>query len=155
MKKISVAMTVFIVLIIGLAVSAHADLDGFLSNVNIQARADQNGFAAKLSTQFGIPGVQVRAVIGSVDEPADAFMIFKLGEMTNEPVDTVMQSYKANRGKGWGVIAKGLGIKPGSAQFHALKRGDFEFSGEPGRGAGKGKAKSKGKDKDKGKGRNK
>jgi hypothetical protein len=56
--------------------------------------------------------------------------------------------YKQSKGKGWGVIAKELGIKPGSPEFHALKRGDFAFTGEPGgggesHGKGKGKGRSK------------
>ncbi len=46
-----------------------------------------------------------------------------------------------------GVIAKELGIKPGSPEFHALKRGDFVFTGEPGGSAGgvQGKGKGNGK----------
>ena len=49
---------------------AFAGLDDFLTNLNIQARADMNGFAARVSTQFGVPEVQVRTVIGTVKEPA-------------------------------------------------------------------------------------
>jgi hypothetical protein len=86
-------------------------------------------------------------VISSVKEPADAFMVFQLGQMTGRPAETVVQVYKTNRGKGWGVIAKELGIKPGSREFHALKRGDFVLSGAPGGGAGEGKGKGKGKGK--------
>jgi hypothetical protein len=59
----------------------------------------------------------------------------------------------ANKGKGWGVIAKNLGIKPGSAEFHALKRGDLSFTGEPGAGEGQ-KGQGKGKGKGRGKGHN-
>jgi hypothetical protein len=96
-----------------------------------------------VSTQFGIPEVQVRATIGTVAAPADAFMVYQLGQMTRKPPEQVVQVYKANQGKGWGVIAKSLGIKPGSPEFHALKRGDFALTGEPGGGPGKGKGKGK------------
>ncbi len=125
--------------------AAGGGLDGFLSDLNIQARADMNGFAARVSAQFGVPEVQVRAVIGTVSAPADAFMVFQLGEMAHRPPDSVLRVYKANRGRGWGVIAKSLGIKPGSPEFHALKRGDFVLTGEPGAGPGKGHGKGKGK----------
>jgi hypothetical protein len=124
---------------------AGGGLDGFLNNLNIQARADESGFAARISAQFGVPEVRVRAVIGTVSAPADAFMVFQLGEMTHRPPDSVLRVYKANRGKGWGVIAKSLGIKPGSPEFHALKRGDFVLAGGPGAGPGKGHGKGKGK----------
>ena len=126
---------------------ASGGLDNFLSNLNIQARADLPGFSARVSAQFGIPLAQVHATIGTVREPADAFMVFQLGHMTGNPPERVMEVYESHRGKGWGVIAKRLGIKPGSAEFHALKRGDFALTGEPagGPGNGHGKGKNKGK----------
>ena len=49
-----------------------------------------------------------------------------------------------------GVIAKNLGLKPGSPEFHALKNGDLALSGVPG-----GKSAGSGKDKGKGKGKGK
>jgi hypothetical protein len=38
-------------------------------------------------------------------------------------------------------MAKSLGIKPGSAEFHALKNGDLDLfrTGQGGKGPGKGK----------------
>ncbi|HET6421697.1 MAG TPA: hypothetical protein VFG19_16190 [Geobacteraceae bacterium] len=143
MKKFVFAVAALL-LFCGLAV-AGGGLDGFLYNLNIQARSDMNGYAARVSAQFGVPGAQVRAVIGTVSAPADAFMVFQLGEMTHRPPEEVLHVYKANRGKGWGVIAKSLGIKPGSPEFHRLKSGDFVLAGEPGEGHGKGHGKGKGK----------
>ncbi|GAM09292.1 hypothetical protein OR1_01567 [Geobacter sp. OR-1] len=144
MKRI--AFAILALLLFG--TPAFAGLDDFLSNLNIQARTDLNGFSARVSAQFGVPELQVRTVINTVKEPADAFMVFQLGKMTRQPPETVERVYQANRGKGWGVIAKELGIKPGSREFHALKRGDFELSGAP---ASSGKSHGKGK----GKGHNK
>jgi hypothetical protein len=149
MKKIVLTLTA-LALFCGHAVAAGG-LDGFLSSLNIQARADLPGFSAKVSAQFGVPQAQVQATIQAVKEPADVFMVYQLGQMTSKPPETVVQVYQTNRGKGWGVIAKELGIKPGSAEFHALKRGDFALTGEPGGGQGQGKGKGKGK----GKGHNK
>lgn len=142
MKKIVfAAMALF--LFCGQAV-AGGGLDGFISSLNIQARADMNGFSAGLSAQFGVPVAQVQTVIGAVPTPADAFMVLQLGQWTGMPPATVIEVYQANRGKGWGVIAKELGIKPGSPEFHALKRGDLVFGGAPGGKPGKGKGKGKG-----------
>ena len=146
MKRIVLA-AIFLLILYGQAV-AGGGLDVFLDNLNVQARADANGFSARLSTQFGVPVQQVRTIISTVSAPADAFMVLQLGQMTHRPPETVVQVYQANRGKGWGVIAKRLGIKPGSREFHALKRGDFVLSGEPrGEGPGKGKGKGKGHNK--------
>jgi len=127
---------------------ARADLNSFLSSLNMQAQVDLPGFQLKVSTQFGVPIPQVQTVLQTVQKPADAFMVFQLGQMSSKPPETVVQTYQANKTKGWGVIAQELGIKPGSAEFHALKNGDLAFTGVrgdsaappggPGRGRGKG-----------------
>jgi hypothetical protein len=124
-------------------------LDAFLSRVNIQARADLNGFSAQVSAQFGVPEAQVRVVLGRVSEPADAFMVFQLGQMSRQPTDTVLRVYQSGKSRGWGALAQELGIKPGSAEFHALKRGDLHF------GAGRDNPSDSGKGKGKGKGHGK
>ena len=125
-------------------------LEDFLSNVNIQARADMSGFSARISAQFGVPVANVQAVVQKVSEPADAFMVYQLGQFSGKQPDKVLSVYAPNRKKGWGVIAKELGIKPGSAEFHALKSGNLVFDGKPA-----GSENSPGKGKGKGKGHNK
>ena len=127
----------FLAISLLLPVAAFASsLEVFLSNVNVQARADLPGFSIGLSTQFGVPVTQVQAVIRSVPEPADAFMILQLGQMSGKKPDTVLAVYGPNRKKGWGAIAKDRGIKPGSAEFHALKSGNLHYTGQHARSGG-------------------
>ena len=126
---------------------ASATLDSFLSSVNVQARADLPGFHAKVSAQFGVPVPQVQAVLHTVGSPANAFMVFQLGQMAHRPPETVVQTYQTHKGKGWGVIAKELGIKPGSREFHALKNGDLVYGDAAPHSSGKGKGKGKGHNK--------
>ena len=130
-------------LICGQAI-AGGGLDGFLSNLNVQARVDIGGFSAKVSAQFGVPVPQVQAILKTVDTPADAFMVFQLGQMAHRQPEVVVQSYKTHKDKGWGVIAKELGIKPGSREFHALKNGDLVFGDTRADGPGKEKGQGKG-----------
>ena len=125
-------------------------LEDFLARVNIQARADLPGFSAKISAQFGVPVAKVQTVIQTVSQPADAFMVFQLGQMARTQPERVLAVYKPNKKKGWGAIAKELGIKPGSAEFHALKSGNLSFTGtpagsddSPGKGKGHGKGHNK------------
>jgi hypothetical protein len=151
MKKICITAAMVLLMALS-AVSAHADLDLFLSDLNVQAKAGITDFEVKLSTQFGVPLPQVRTVIKTVAFPADAFMCLHLSLLTNRPLEAVLQTYNTNQGKGWGVIAKELGIKPGSDEFHALKRGDFIFDGKPAKHPEKKPGKEKGKDKGEGKG---
>jgi hypothetical protein len=129
---------------------AAGGLDGLLSKLNSQAKSDLNNFSARISAQFGIPEAQVKIVLSTVKEPADAFMVFQIGKMSGHPAEQVLDVYQKGRGKGWGALAKELGIKPGSPEFHALKRGDFDLQGGPDDGHGKGKDKGKGKGKGKG-----
>jgi len=138
-----IVLAVFLVLLAAPGV-ASASLDSFLGSVNVQARADLPGFHAKVSAQFGVPVPQVEAVLARVATPADAFMVFQLGQMAHRPPETVVHTYQAHKGKGWGVIAKELGIKPGSKEFHALKNGDLVYGAAGTSGASSGKGNGKG-----------
>ncbi len=135
-----------LVLVAVLPATASASLETFLHDLNVQARADLGQYTVKVAAQFGVPVPQVQAVLQVVAAPADAFMIFQIGQMAQRPSDVVLQTYERHHGKGWGVIAKQLGIKPGSREFHALKNGDLVFSGVPAAASGPpGKGKGKGK----------
>ena len=110
----------------------------------LPVQADPSGFRVRLGARFRIGDAEINAVLSNVEYPGDAYMVLRLGEMSSRPTDYVIKQYKSDKGKGWGVLAKSLGIKPGSEEFHALKNGhdlydDNDMSG------GKGKGKSKGK----------
>ncbi len=137
----------FMVLMIILFVSSAAlagDFD-WLQNLNIRAEADPSGFRAQLATRFKIGNAEINTVISNVEKPADAYMVLRLGEMSHQPTDHVIKQYRSGKGQGWGVLAKRLGIKPGSKEFHALKSGhDLHGSSDvviAGRGKGKGKGR--------------
>ncbi len=149
MKKI-IILSVFFIFISGFAFTAHAGLDDFLKDINSKAIKDINSYNARLSKHFGIPIPRVEVILKAVVKPADAFMCIQLGLMTGKMPETVVKIYRKNKEKGWGNIAKKLGIKPGSAEFHALKRGNFGFYYDlPGVSKGKNKNKGKGKRKKK------
>jgi hypothetical protein len=62
----------------------------------------------------------------------------------------VLEKYEAGKGRGWGALAKSLGIKPGSSEFHALKRSD-DLDDTSHAGKGKTKGRNKGRNKGQGK----
>jgi hypothetical protein len=143
---------VFLLLAISTIASA-ADFD-WLKDFSVQAQLDPSGFKARLATRFNIGDVQVNAVLSNVPDPGDAYMVLRLGEMSSKPAEYVIEQYKSKKHQGWGALAKSLGIKPGSAEFHALKQGgDLDKAGsrhkntvqEKEQGHGKGKNKGKGK----------
>ncbi|MGQ9696283.1 MAG: hypothetical protein ACUVWV_16240 [Thermodesulfobacteriota bacterium] len=123
------------------AVVSAGDFD-WIKDFNIRAEADPSGFRVRLGTRFQIGDAEVNAVIGNVEKPADAYMVCRLAEMSGKTIDYVMKEYKTGKTRGWGVIARNLGIKPGSKEFQALKQGDDLYGGKE---TGKPKSKGKGK----------
>ena len=111
-------------LIAFLAVSSAAVANdfGWTKDFNIQAQADPSGIRARLATRFNLGDVQVKAILSNFDKPSDAYIVMRLGEMSGKQPNKIYSKYKHNKGKGWGVLAKSLGIKPGGKEFHALKR---------------------------------
>lgn len=139
-------LSLTIVLVVS-SVSAAGDFD-WITDLNIQAQADPSGFRAALGARFGIGDAEISAVLSNVTYPGDAYMVLRLGEMSRHPADYVIQQYRSGKGKGWGALAKSLGIKPGSEEFHALKNGhDLNDGKSRGGGDQKGKGKGKGKGK--------
>lgn len=140
MKRLRTLTALLLVLLASLPAVA-GDFD-WMRDFNIRADADPSGFRAQLAARFKVGDAQITAVIGNVARPADAYMVYRLGEMSARPPEYVIEQYKSGKGKGWGVIAKSLGIKPGSKEFHALKNGhDLYASDRKGKDKGKGKGK--------------
>ena len=145
MKTFKLAVLVFLMLLVGPSMAVAGDFN-WMKNFNTQASLDPSGFRAKLAARFKIGDVPLSVVLGNITDPAHAYIVLRLGEMAHQSVERVMEEYHKNKGKGWGVIAKNLGIKPGSAEFHALKDG-HDLDGYPNVGKKDltGKSKNKGK----------
>ena len=110
---------------------ALADLNIFLGGLNDQAWGNRLDYGQRLSAQFNVPMSEVELILSEVQFPGDAFMCFQLGSMLHLPPERVLQTYKTNKGGGWGVTAQQLGIKPGSPEFHALKDGRYSLERLP------------------------
>ncbi len=144
MRKRFVTLFCSMLFVLVAGASFAGDFD-WMKNLNISAQADPSGFRAQLATRFKIGNAEVSTVIGNVQQPADAYMMLRLSEMSGQPVRVVQERYQSARGQGWGALAKSLGIKPGSREFHALKNGhDLRGFGGDDEGHGKGKGKGKG-----------
>jgi hypothetical protein len=139
MKSFSILVSATLMIFTIAPVSMAGDFD-WVNDFSIKAEADPSGFKAKLSTRFNIGGAEVNAVLSNVNNSADAYIVLRLGEMSERPTEDVIKKYRAGKGKGWGSLAKSLGIKPGSKEFKALKSGsDFKEQ----KYADKGKDKNK------------
>lgn len=143
MKLVNILLLIFLLLISSTAVAGDFD---WVKDLSIQAQADPSGFRARLGARFRIGDAEINAVLSNVEYPGDAYMVLRLGQMSGHPPDYVLNQYRSGKGKGWGALAKSLGIKPGSEEFHALKKG-HDLYDDKNVGGSKGKDKSKGKGK--------
>lgn len=126
--------------------SGDAELDASLKVVNSDANKDLPAFKLNLTKTFnvGLPDVEACFKVGM--NAGDAFMAFQVANIVHRPIVDVITVYSKSKSKGWGAMAKELGIKPGSAEFHSLKGKAKEKSkgnGKP-KSTGGGNGKSKG-----------
>ena len=119
----------------------------WMDDFDLRAGADLSDFSARVAMRFSVGNIEVRAVLNKVGNPSDTYMVFRLAEMADQPVSEVVNIYDTYKGRGWGVIAKHLGIKPGSKQFHELKARQDLYCNSPQVRMIKSKGKSKGKGK--------
>lgn len=129
-------------LVFPLSVWAAGDFE-WMGEFNIRAEADMAGFRARLAARFKIGETEIQAVLSHGMKPAEGYMIFRLGEMCGRSYEEVLERYRAEKGRGWGELAKSLGIKPGSKEFHALKQGSDLYEDAKSKGRVKEKGKSK------------
>ncbi len=122
--------------------TAAGGLDSFLGEINVTASADLGAFKADLRLTFGTSDSKISGLFEVMSAPSDVYMCLRIGELADQPLDRVVAEHKAHKGQGWGVIAQNLGIKPGSAEFHALKAGRLSSQGG-GTSAKKNKGKGK------------
>nr|WP_320048563.1 hypothetical protein [uncultured Desulfuromonas sp.] len=156
--KRTATIVCFVVAAIFAAELSHASLSGFMSDVNVRARADLRDFSVRLSSRFAVPVPDVDGLLRRVSAPADAFMCLQLSHMSRVPLEQVMERYRQRHDKGWGQLAQELGIKPGSAEFHRIRQGEFVLYDNNGNDSGRDKKQGKGQGKntpDKGKGQGK
>jgi hypothetical protein len=124
------AASVGLAFVVGLAhgfdpsfATGDAKLDSTLEQLDIAARADPDDFVRRLSSMHHVPEQELRQARDTFGlGGADLFMATGLARETHRPVHSVAEEFQRSQGKGWGVIAKNLGIKPGSSEFHRLKR---------------------------------
>jgi hypothetical protein len=105
-------------------------------------------FKSDISVNYNITEKKIDYLSAEIGMSAgDIYMTVELAKITHRSVDQVVEVYHVQKGKGWGVIAKELGIKPGSPEFHTLKnnaKSTEKKAGKNNNGNGKGKEKGKG-----------
>ena len=93
MKPIKI-LFVFLILLLFVSPAAPASDFDWIKDFNIQAQADPSGFRASLGARFKIGNAEIEAVLSNVENPADAYIVCRLGEMSRQPTAVVIEKYK-------------------------------------------------------------
>lgn len=115
-----------------------AELNTDLNKINADAKLNIGGFKTDIKVGYNISDKTWDGMVKVGMKPAEIYLACEIGKIANKPVDQVVESYKRNKGKGWGVIAKEMGIKPGSPAFHQLKGNCKNKKDKMSKGKGKG-----------------
>ena len=96
------------------------DINTHLFEVNAYAISNMDLFRKDLNEKFGATKEDLdRYLVKERKQPADVYYGYNLSRSTGKSFPTIMKMYTDK--KGWGSIAKDLGIGRVADQFHALK----------------------------------
>lgn len=146
-------------------------MDAWLGDMNRYGGRYRDAFVDELVRYHAAPRDLVVDLLARRWAPGDIYFACALAKLAGRPCRYVVEQWERDHGQGWGAMAKRLGIKPGSPQFHQLKRGvvpsydrwgrpieldaqlrrDFPGRDHDGEGRGNGQGSGRGDGKGKGK----
>ncbi len=99
-------------------------VDTRLDDINQYGYRYREPFIDEMTRYYGAPRVLVHdLIVNQRWAPGDVYYACSIAQVIGRPCRYVVDEWERDHGQGWGVMAKRLGIKPGSAEFHRLKRG--------------------------------
>ena len=99
-------------------------VDSQLDDVNRYGSRYREPFVNEMVRYYGAPRDLVTELLGQRNwAPGDVYYACSIAQVIGRPCRHVVQEWDRDHGQGWGEVAKRLGIKPGSPEFHRLKRG--------------------------------
>jgi hypothetical protein len=97
-------------------------VDSQLGYYNDYGRDYRDNYVDDIVSTYGAPRYLVEDLLTTRHwNPGDVYYACALAYQTRRSCGDVVNMYDQDRGQGWGVVAQRLGIKPGSAEFQALK----------------------------------
>jgi hypothetical protein len=122
--------------------SEDPELNQSMIRLDANASLDFGAFKSEISAGYNISEKKIDYLHAEVGMSAgDIYLTAEIAKISHITIDEVVIVYDAHKDKGWGVIAKELGIKPGSSEFHALKNNAKNKGKSKGNGHGKAKGK--------------
>ncbi len=103
--------------------TGDAWVDTRLGEINDYGSRYREPFINEMTGYYGAPRSLVTDLFGRRWSAGDIYYACAIAHLLRIPCINVVNEYERDRGQGWGAIAKRMGIKPGSSEFHALKNG--------------------------------
>lgn len=98
-------------------------MDVWLGDMNRYGSRYRDPFVDELVRYHAAPRDLVIDLLARRWAPGDIYFACALAKLAGRPCRYVVEQWERDHAQGWGAMAKRLGIKPGSPQFHQLKRG--------------------------------
>lgn len=99
-------------------------VDNTLNDINQYGYRYREPFVDEMTRYYGAPRDLVTdLLINQRWAPGDVYYACAIAQVIGQPCRYVVDQWQQDHGQGWGVLAQRLGIKPGSAEFHRLKKG--------------------------------
>jgi len=99
-------------------------VDTWLGDMNRYGTRYRDPFVDEMVRYHGAPRDLVTDLLTRRQwAPGDVYMACSIASIIGRPCRYVVDQFERDRGQGWGNIAKRMGIKPGSPEFHRLKNG--------------------------------
>ncbi|MGY1425844.1 hypothetical protein [Lysobacter sp. A289] len=99
-------------------------VDSRLDDVNRYGSRYQQPFVDEMVRYHGAPRSLVSSLLTERNwAPGDIYYACAIAQIIGRPCRYVVDEWERDHAQGWGNVAKRMGIKPGSAEFHRLKRG--------------------------------
>ena len=99
-------------------------VDSTLNDVNRYGSRYREPFIDEIVRYHGAPRDLVSDLLVRRNwAPGDVYYACAIASVIGRPCRYVVDEWDRDHGQGWGNVAQRLGIKPGSAEFHRLKRG--------------------------------
>ena len=99
-------------------------VDSQLADMNRYGSQYRDPFIDEMVRYHGAPRDLVTDLLVNRNwAPGDVYYACTIAQIIRRPCGYVADYWQQNHGQGWGVVAQRMGIKPGSAEFHQLKKG--------------------------------
>lgn len=99
-------------------------VDTWLGDMNRYGMQYRDPFIDEMVRYHGAPrDLVTELLLNQRWAPGDVYYACTIAQVIGRPCRYVADYWQQNHGQGWGAVAKRMGIKPGSAEFHRLKNG--------------------------------